>query len=55
MLEKYTELWDEIKNQIETITGGEPILSIPSTIIVTRSVFQKGNKYYLQVYLHECG
>ena len=24
-LEKYTELWDEIKNQIETINGGEPI------------------------------
>ena len=22
---KYTELWNEIKNQIETINGGEPI------------------------------
>ena len=74
MLEKYTELWDEIKNQIETINGGEPIeykkdftkvrfepdddlplgkiLSIPSMIIVTRSVFQEGNKYYPQVCLH---
>ena len=30
------------------------ILNIPSMIIVTRSVFQKGNKYYPQVYLHEC-
>ena len=30
-------------------------LIIPSMIIVTRSVFQKENKYYQQVYLHECG
>ena len=30
------------------------ILSIPSMIIVTRSVFQEDNKYYPQVYLHEC-
>ena len=54
MLEKYAELWDEIKNQIKTITGGEPILGIPSMIIVPRSVFQKANKYYPQVLLHEC-
>ena len=25
VLEKYTKLWDEIKNQIETINGGKPI------------------------------
>ena len=25
VLEKYTELWNEIKNQIETINGGKPI------------------------------
>ena len=30
-------------------------LSIPSMIIVVKSVFQKDNKYYPQVYLHECG
>ena len=24
VLKKYTELWDEIKNQIETINGGKP-------------------------------
>ena len=76
VLEKYTELWNEIKNQIEIINGGEPIkyerdfvkiwfepdddlplgkiLSIPSIIIVTRSVFQKDNKYYPQVCLYEC-
>ena len=76
VLKTYTELWDEIKNKIETINGGEPIkykkdpmkirfglndlplgkiLSISSMIMVTRPVFQKDNKYYTQVYLHECG
>ena len=25
VLEKYKELWDEIKNQIKTISGGKPI------------------------------
>ena len=25
VLRKYTKLWDEIKNQIETIKGGKPI------------------------------
>ena len=30
------------------------ILSISSITIVTRSVFQEDNKYYSQVYLHEC-
>ena len=25
VLKKYTEIWDEIKNQIKTITGAEPI------------------------------
>ena len=30
------------------------ILNILSLIIVTRSVFQEDNKYYPQVYLHEC-
>ena len=77
ILKKYTELWDEIKTQIETINGGKPvkykkdsmkirfesdddlplgkILSIPSMIIVVRSVFQKDNKYYPKVYLHKCG
>ena len=29
------------------------ILSIPSMIIVAKSVFQKDNKYYSKVYLHE--
>ena len=29
------------------------ILSIPSMIIVVKSVFQKDSKYYPKVYLHE--
>ena len=76
VLEKCTEIWNETKNQIETINGGEPIkykkvvmkirfesddvpsskiLSIPSMIIFARSVSQKDNKFYPEVYLHECG
>ena len=77
VLRKYTELWDEIKNQIETINGGKPIkykkdfmkirfdsnddlplgkrLSIPILIIVVKSVFQKDNKYYSQVYMMNVG
>ena len=79
VFKKYTELCDEIKNQIETINVGKPpnkykkdfmkikfesndnlplvkILSIPSMIIVVKSVLQKDkNYYYPQVYLHECG
>ena len=81
VLEKYTELWDEIKNQITTTNGGEcnsiepieykkhfmkisiesdgdlplgKVLSISVMVVVTGSVFQKGNKYYPQVLSHEC-
>ena len=76
VLEKYTNRWNEIKIQIETINGGKPIkyeeyfmkirfesdndlpfgkiLNIPSLVIIARSVFQGDNKYYHQVYLHEC-
>ena len=75
-LENYTEFWDEVKDQIETISGNKPvkyekdfmkirfesdddlplskILSIPVCIITVRSVFHENNKYYPQVYLHEC-
>ena len=77
VFKKFTEIWDEIKNQIETINGGESIkykkdfmkirfesngdlplgkiLSIPAMMVVVKSVFQKGNEYYTQVYLHERG
>ena len=70
VLKKYTELWHEIKNRIETINGGKAIkykkdfikilkhlgkiLNILSIIIVTRSAFQENNKYHPQIYLHEC-
>ena len=67
VLEKCIELWDEIKDQVETVrdflkirfesvddlTLGK-ILSIPACIIVVGYVFQEGNNYYPQVYLHEC-
>ena len=57
-LENYTELWDKIKDQIETINGDNPIeygkyfmnknkiLNIPVCIIIANSVFQEGNNYY---------
>ena len=76
VLKKYTELWNEIKNKIETKNDCKPIkskkyfmkfkfesyddlplrkiLSIPSMILVVRSVFQDDNKYYSKVCLHEC-
>ena len=69
VLKKYTELWDEIKNEIETINGSNfkgvkfksnddlplnKILNIPSMIIVVGSVLLKDSKYYPQIYLHEC-
>ena len=31
------------------------ILSIHITIVVVKSVFQKGYSYYLQIHIHECG
>ena len=76
VLEKYTELWNEIKNEIKTMWCGKSItykkdfmkitfesdedlplgkiLNIPILIIITRTVFQEDNKYYPQVYFHEC-
>ena len=30
------------------------ILNIPVCVIIVRSVFQESNKYYPQVFLHEC-
>ena len=31
------------------------ILIIPTCIIAAKSVFQNDNKYYPQVYIHQCG
>ena len=66
----YTKIWDEIKNQIETISGGESIkykkdfmkirfdsdddLHLGIPVVII-AVFQNDNKYYPQAYLHECG
>ena len=44
----------KIRFELDDIPLGK-ILSIPSMMIVTRSAFQEGNKYYPQVYLYECG
>ena len=59
VLKKYTELWDGIKNEIETINGGETgkygkDLKFPAMAIVVRSVFEEDGKYYPGVYLNEC-
>ena len=71
LLEKYTKVWNEIKNQIKTIKDTKPIkyknnfiktkfetnenkiLSI-AVMVIAKSVFQEGNKYYPQILLHEC-
>ena len=43
----------EIRFELDDVALGK-ILGLPSMIIVTRFVFQKDNKLYPQVYLHEC-
>ena len=75
-LKNYTELWDEVKHHIKTISGDNPteyekdfirtrfesnddlplgkILNIPVSIIVVKSVFQRDNNYYSQVFLYAC-
>ena len=53
-LENCTELWDEIKDQIELITGNKPINYEKDFMkIIARSDFLE-DKYYPDVYLHEC-
>ena len=53
-LENYKELWDEIKDQIELISGNKPIKSEKDFMkIIARPDFQE-DKYYPDVYLHEC-
>ena len=66
----YTEVWDEIKEQIELISGNKvikyskdesdedfplgKILNIPVYVIVVKGVFEEDSKYYPQVLLHQC-
>ena len=68
-LEHYTELWDEIKNQIETITGDKPIeygrdlikikfesdddLPLGKILSIPVCIIAVRINYYPQVYLHE--
>ena len=53
-LENYKELWDEIKDQIELISGNKPIKYEKDFMkIIARSDSQE-DKYYPDVYLHEC-
>ena len=61
-LENYTGLWDEIKEQIELISGNKVIkysqdfmkIKVLVCIIIVRSVFEENGKCYPQVSLHEC-
>ena len=66
-LENYTELWDEIKDQIEygkdfikarfESNDDLPlskILNIPVCTIIVKSAFQEDNNYYPQLLLYEC-
>ena len=69
-LENYTELWDEIKDEIQPTKYEKDfmkirfesddnlplgkILNILVDAIIVKSVFQENNKYYQQVHLHVC-
>ena len=61
-LKMNTNLWNKIKNQIETINDGEPNkyskafvkIRFESRIRFPTPLFEKDGKYYQQVYLHEC-
>ena len=50
---KYKKVFMKIRCESDDEPLGK-MVSITSMIIVTRSVFQEDNKYYPQVYLHEC-
>ena len=50
---KYKKVFMKIRCESDDEPLGK-MVSITSKIIVTRSVFQEDNKYYPQVYLHEC-
>ena len=66
VIEKYTELWDGIKNEIEKINSGKvkfdtvddlplnkPLKWHMLTVII-RFAFQEEEKLYPQIYLDEC-
>ena len=44
-------MWTKLKSNDDLPVGK---MGIPSVMVVVGSVLQKDNKYYPQVYLHEC-
>ena len=51
---KYEKDFIKIKFESENDLPLGKILNIPLCVIIVKSVFQESDKYYLQVYLHEC-
>ena len=47
VLKKYIKLWDEVKYHIQT-------LKFSVLTIIIRSVFEKDDKYYPQIFLDDC-
>ena len=67
VLKKYRELWDGIKNEIETINGGfmkikfntdnVPInkpLKMHLLTKTVRCIFEEDGQFYPQLYLYDC-
>ena len=66
VLRKYTELWDGIKNEIETISGskrgeyGKDFIKINKPLklhlltIIARCIFEEDGKFSQQLYLDDC-
>ena len=62
VLEKYIEVWNGIKNHIETINYGNPIkykkdltkIRFDTNDDFQKSVFQNDSKCYPQIHIREC-
>ena len=61
VLGDYIEIWDEIKEQTELISGNKVIkysrdlmINIPVCVIIIGDVFEEDRKYYPKMFLHEC-
>ena len=52
VLKKYTEHWDGIKNEIETINGGKKGEYVEDFMKIKFN--KEDSKFYLQLYLDEC-
>ena len=51
---KYEKYFRKIKFKSDDDLLLGNILNIPLCVIIVRSAFQENNKYYPQVFLHEC-